>query len=359
MITAMSRRFAVLGFLTLAGVAAVVARAGGVQGPRPPGAEFRGQAFLLTKVQEGIYQAEGTGALSVGCNAAVIVNDEDVLVVDSLSTPAAAWALAEQIKTITDKPIRYVVNTHFHWDHVHGNQIYGSGVEIIGHAFTRRMVAAGESKRGRSYDMFVGVLPSQIAQLRKQVHAMAPGAAKEKLGEQLQVQEQYELASASVTPQPPTITLTESMTLYRGSREIQLLFLGRGHTGGDIVVYLPKERVVVTGDLLTAGPSYLGDAFPAEWTATLDRLRALDFDTVLPGHGEVFKGKEKIDHFQAYLADFWQQVRAFHDAGLSAEEAARRVDLRAHAGHYPALRDIGVLNHGVYRAYDVIEGRVP
>ncbi|MCC7243775.1 MAG: MBL fold metallo-hydrolase, partial [Acidobacteria bacterium] len=208
----MSRRFAVLGFLTLAGVAAVVARAGGVQGPRPPGAEFRGQAFLLTKVQEGIYQAEGTGALSVGCNAAVIVNDEDVLVVDSLSTPAAAWALAEQIKTITDKPIRYVVNTHFHWDHVHGNQIYGSGVEIIGHAFTRRMVAAGESKRGRSYDMFVGVLPSQIAQLRKQVHAMAPGAAKEKLGEQLQVQEQYELASASVTPQPPTITLTESMT---------------------------------------------------------------------------------------------------------------------------------------------------
>ncbi len=131
MITAMSRRFAVFGFLTLAGVAAVVARAGGVQGPRPPGAEFRGQAFQLTKVQEGIYHAEGTGALSVGGNAAVIVNDEDVLVVDSLSTPAAAWALAEQIKTITDKPIRYVVNTHFHWDHVHGNQIYGPGVEII------------------------------------------------------------------------------------------------------------------------------------------------------------------------------------------------------------------------------------
>ncbi|MDH4064173.1 MAG: MBL fold metallo-hydrolase, partial [Acidobacteriota bacterium] len=224
---------------------------------------------------------------------------------------------------------------------------------------TRRMVASGESMRGRSYDMFIGGIPSQIAQLRKQVDAVADADAKAKLGEQLRVQEQYREATASVRPQPPTVTLTDSMTLFRGSREIRLLFLGRGHTGGDVIVYLPKERVVATGDLLAAGPAYLGDAYPTEWTATLDRLRALDFDTVLPGHGDVFQGKTTIDHFQAYLKDFWQQVQALHDAGLSAEEAARRVDLRAHAANYPTIRDVGVLNHGVYRAYDLIEGRVP
>jgi cyclase len=358
MMEAMNTRLGVLLFLMLAGSAAIVVQTGAAQRPKPPGATFTGEPFRFNKIQDGIYHAVGTGALSVGCNATIIVNDEDVLVVDSHSTPAAAWALAEQLKTITDKPIRYVVNTHFHWDHAHGNQVYGPGVEIIGHEFTRRMLAEGESKRGRSYDMFIGGIPAQIAQLRKQIDAMAEGAAKATLREQLAVQEQYREAQASVVPQPPTITIRDALTLYRGGREIRLLFLGRAHTGGDVVVYLPKERVVATGDLLTAGPAYLGDAYLTDWSATLDRLRALDFETVLPGHGDAFQGKAKIDHFQAYLKDFWQQVTTLHDQGLSAEEAARRIDLRSHAVNYPAIRDAGVLNHGVYRAYDHIEGRV-
>ncbi len=358
MLSTMPRRVAVLSALVCAGTIAIVVQTGAAQRPRPPGAEFSGAAFRFTEVKAGIYHAVGTGALSVGCNASIIVNDEDVLIVDSHSTPAAAWALAEQVKTLTDKPIRYVINTHFHWDHAHGNQIYGPGVEIIGHEFTRRMLASGESMRGRSYDMFIGAIPSQIAELRKQVEAMADADAKRKLGDQLRVQEQYQLATASVKPQPPTVTLTDSLTLHRGGREIRLLFLGRGHTGGDVVVYLPKERVVASGDLLGAGPSYLGDAYVTEWVETLDRLRALEFDWVLPGHGDAFQGKAKIDHFQAYLKDFWQQARRLHDEGLSAEEAARRIDLRSHSANYPTIREVGILNHGVYRAYDQIEGRV-
>jgi glyoxylase-like metal-dependent hydrolase (beta-lactamase superfamily II) len=359
----MSIRVATLAFLVCAGAALVAARPDAAQRPRPPGAEFKGEAFRFNKIQDGIYHAVGTGAMSVGCNAAIIVNDEDVLVVDSHSTPAAAWALAEQLKTITDKPIRYVINTHFHWDHAHGNQIYGPGVEIVGHEFTRRMLASGESTGGRSYDMFItSGIPMQIAQLTRQLEQMPDGPARDAVREQLFIQQQYREATTSVKPVPPTLTVTDGMTLHRGGREIRLLFLGRGHTGGDLVVYLPKERVLAAGDLLVAGVSYLGDAYVTEWSATLDRLRALDFDWVLPGHGEAFQGKAKIDHFQAYLADFWQQATALHDAGLSAEEAARRIDLRKHLDHYPtvpALKVVGVLNHGVYRAYDLIEGRVP
>ena len=358
MIIAMTSRVAVFVLLVLAGTTAIVVQTGAAQRPKPPGAEFSGEAFRFNKIQDGIYHAVGSGAMSVGCNATIIVNAEDVLIVDSHSTPAAAWALAEQVKTITDKPIRYVINTHFHWDHAHGNQVYGPDVEVIGHEFTRRMLAAGESMRGRSWDMFIGGVPSQIAQLGKQIEAMADGAPKEKLREQLRIQEQYRQALATIKPQPPTITLTDTMTLYRGGREIRLMFLGRAHTGGDVVVYLPKERVVATGDLLTAGPSYLGDAYLMDWSATLERLRALDFDTVLPGHGDAFQGKAKIDHFQSYLKDFWQQAKTMHDAGLSAEEAARRIDMRSHAGDFPTVKDIGVLNHGVYRAYDQIDGRV-
>jgi glyoxylase-like metal-dependent hydrolase (beta-lactamase superfamily II) len=354
----MSHRFLLLGALVLAGTATVLAaRPVAQQRPKPPGAAFTGDAYRLTKVRDGIYHAVGTGAISVGCNAAVIVNEDDVLVVDSHATPAAAWALAEQLKTITDKPIRYVINTHFHWDHAHGNQIYGAGVEIVGHEFTRRMLAAGDSMRGRSYEMFIGGLPTQIANLQKQIDAMPESPPREKLRAQLGVQQQYREAQASVKPQPPTVTLTDSLTIHRGGREIRLLHLGRGHTAGDVVVYLPRERVVATGDLLGANPSYLGDAFVSEWRTTLDRLRALDFDTILPGHGDVIEGKAKIDHFQAYLADFWTQVRALHDQGLSAEEAARRIDLRTHAMNYPTIKEVGILNHGVYRAYDQIEGR--
>jgi glyoxylase-like metal-dependent hydrolase (beta-lactamase superfamily II) len=352
----MRRRAGTLALLVIVGLAIVAAQA--AQRPRPPGADFTGEAFRLSRIRDGVYHAVGTGALAVGCNAAVIVNAADVLVVDSHATPAAAWALAEQIKTLTDKPIRYVINTHFHWDHAHGNQIYGPGVEIIGHEFTRTMLAAGESVRGRSYDLFIGGLPSQIAQLRQQVDRMPAGPEKAKLAEQVAVQDQYREATAAVRPQPPTMTLGESVTLFRGGREIRLLFLGRGHTGGDVIVFLPAERVVATGDLLGVGPSYLGDAFITDWSATLDRLRALDFEWVLPGHGDAFQGKARIDHFQAYLRDFWTQAKTLHDQGLSAEEAARRIDLRPHARNYPTIRDVGVLNHGVYRAYDQIEGRI-
>ena len=107
------------------------------------------------------------------------------------------------------------------------------------------------------------------------------------------------------------------MTLYRGGREIQILFFGRGHTDTDVVVYLPKERIVCTGDFLTAALSNMSDAFVNEWPATLDRLMTLDFDTVMPGHGVVFKGKARIQAFQRYVRDVLTQAnRPDAQAGL-------------------------------------------
>ena len=89
-----------------------------------PGSDFEGSAFEFELVMEGIYQARGTGNVAVGSNAAVIINEEDVLLVDSHISPVAAAALIEELGSITDKPVKYVVNTHFHFDHAHGNQIY-------------------------------------------------------------------------------------------------------------------------------------------------------------------------------------------------------------------------------------------
>ncbi len=354
----MSRRLTVLAALVSAGVTLVFVMPGAAQRAKPPGAEYVGAAFTFTRIQDGVYHAVGTSAMSVGCNASVIVNQDDVLIVDSHASPAAAWAMMEELKAITPKPVRFVVNTHFHWDHAHGNQIYGPGVEIIGHEFTRQMLAAGESKKGRSYPMYIGGIPATIETIKRRISDSPDEIERATLSAQLAVQENYLAATNAVQVTPPTLTLSQSMTLYRGGREIRLLFLGRGHTGGDIVVFLPKERVLVSGDLLTAGPAYLGDGYVPDWIQTLDRVKALDFDWVLPGHGAAFQGKAKVDQFQSYLRDFWSQAEKLHAAGVKPADAAKRIDLRSHAPDFPTITAAGVLDHGVYRAYELMDGTV-
>ena len=106
----------------------------------PAGITHTGPVFKFNKVREGIYHAVGTGALAVVGNSSIIVNDNDVVVVDDHVSPAAAWVLLEELKSITDKPVRYVINTHFHFDHAHGNQVFQRTTDIIGHEFTRQML---------------------------------------------------------------------------------------------------------------------------------------------------------------------------------------------------------------------------
>jgi glyoxylase-like metal-dependent hydrolase (beta-lactamase superfamily II) len=326
----------------------------------PPGAVYEGEAFTFHQIQPGIYHAVGTGNLSVGCNGSIVVNEDDVLVVDSHITPAAAWALLKEIKSITDKPVRYVVNTHFHFDHAHGNQVFPEDVEIIGHEFTREKLVTGASKNGRSWDLFVGGLPGRITEMEAQLKAAQDGSDQTKAAElrkSIEVSKQHQIATGAIEVTPPTTTLSERMTIFRGGREIRLLYFGRGHTGGDVVVYLPREKIVATGDLLTAGLSYMGDGYLEEWANTLEELKSLDFEVVLPGHGEAFREREKIDYFQAYLRDLSQKIAKMHADGVSAADAAARIDMTSHAAHFPAITGPGVHPHAVERAYALLEGK--
>ena len=339
--------------------ASVAAEQGAPAAPRPPGTNYKAPAFTFNKIQEGIYHAVGTGNLVVMSNATVIEGDTDALVVDSHVTPGGAWALREELKAITPKPIRWVVNSHYHFDHSHGNQIYGPEVEIIGHEFARQQILAGKSIDSPAFDFYVGGIPATIKGLEERLAAATDEKARATFLAQLEAQRVFLEGTKAVRPTPPTITLTQTMTLHRGSREIRLLFLGRGHTAGDVVVYLPKERIIATGDLLVEGTSYMGDAYVPEWIRTIETLKQLDFETVLPGHGRAFTGKAKLDHWQAYLRDFWAQAQKFHAAGTPWEEAAQQVDLRGNAVNYPSIRTAGIVpNHAMRRAYEVIDGKV-
>ena len=159
-------------------------------------------------------------------------------------------------------------------------------------------------------------------------------------------------------PTPPNVTLDDRMTLFRGDREIRLLYLGRGHTGGDVVVYLPKERVLCTGDLLVNGIANLIDGYVNEWPDALEKLKPIDFVDVIPGHGEPFKGKERIDWFQAYLRDLWKQATALHDQKVPAAEAAQAHRHDRAQGALPGdHRRRASTSPAVSRMYEVMEGR--
>lgn len=317
-------------------------------------------AHRFTKVTDTVYGALATGALATGSNSAVIINDQEVLVVDSHITPAAGRALVSEIRALTDKPIRYVVNTHFHFDHAHGNQVFDDDVLVIGHEFTRGKLA-GDPLNEPSFKSFTSGVPAQVELLRTQVAGEADPAKKQALQDRLDVQAAYAEALKEIRPTPPNVTVRDRMSLYRGGREIQILFFGRGHTGGDVVVYLPKEKVLCTGDLFVPTPGFMGDGYLDEWAATLGELTTLDFETVIPGHGEVQVGgaviKERIGWMQAYMRDLWSQANELKRQGVSAADAAKRIDLGAHKAHFPAITAPGVDARAVARIYQVVDER--
>jgi glyoxylase-like metal-dependent hydrolase (beta-lactamase superfamily II) len=310
----------------------------------------------FTPIAPGIYSAIGTGTPNVGSNSAVIVNQDDVLIVDSHISPESARVLLKELKTLTDKPVRFLVNTHFHYDHASGNQVFGPPVEIIGHEFTRRKLTDDILKKWMFADLLAG-MPKQLEDLRGRAAAEQDPTAKARLEQQLKNQQAFSQQISETKPTPPNVTLDDRMTLYRGDREIRLLYLGHGHTGGDVVVYLPKERVLCTGDLLVNQIANLIDGYVNEWPDALEKLKTIDFVDVIPGHGEPFKGKERIDWFQQYLRDLWKQSAALHDQKVPSAEAAKRVDMTAHKAHYSSINGPGINPAYMARIYDVMDGR--
>jgi cyclase len=315
-------------------------------------------AHRFEKVADGIYYATASGTMTVGANSPVIVTDTEAIVIDSEITPAAARALVADITAITDKPVRYVIDSHYHYDHSHGNQIFGPDIQVIGHENTRKRMLTNVLEQ-YTYLSSVEPVPARVEALRKRIGDQKDPQQKAALERQVANQLSYLEQVKETRVTPPNVTLDRRMTLYRGGREIQLLYLGRGHTDTDVVVYLPKERIVCTGDLMESVISYMGDAYAEEWPATLDRLKALDFDTVMPGHGVVFKGKARIEAFQRYVREVLKQTMDLKKAGVSAEAAAQRIDMTAFAPDFPQIRAVGIDPAGVRRIYALADHPEP
>ena len=282
--------------------------------------------FDIKPVADGIYAAIAKPTYKVNCNAAIIILDDGVLVVDTHSKPSAARALIEQIKKLTPKPVKFVVNTHFHWDHYQGNEAYPSswpaGVEIISSEATRTSIEQRGIPRVKHE---IVTMPAQIEQLKADLQKASTTEQRDSIQKNISEAEAYlaELKSMQITL--PTMTFDRSLILHRKSRTVEILWLGRAHTDGDVFVFLPKEKVLVTGDALHGWTPYMGDSYPYDWIKTLDVAEKLDFNYVIGGHGDVMRGKETFELWKQYFRDLLEQTGSAYADGATLDQAKNRV----------------------------------
>ena len=325
-------------------------------------------AVTLQKIADGVYAAirpEPPG-LMFDANSIFIVNDADVIVVDTNITPSSARASLAALMKLTNKPVTAVINTHWHDDHIIGNQVYHEvfpSAEFIAQKTTMDdLPTIGAANRKQLVEMG----PQMVTQLQ-----MSVDQRKSLTGNALTDEERTsylsDIASAkryfaeapTMQVVMPTKLVETSLTLTRGKRKIEVLFLGRAHTSADLVVWLPEERIAITGDLVVSPIPLIGStSHPLEFGATLEKLLAMKPAVLIPGHGPVMRDDKFVRQEVALLASLKSQVEASVARGDTLAQARKSVNLdefkRQFAGSSQALGfifDNYVASSGVAAAY--------
>ncbi len=299
-------------------------------------ADVPAKQFEIEKLADGVYGFVWKGLLEnpINGNSLFIVNDRDVVVVDTSNFPSTARVMLAELRKLTDKPVRYVVNTHWHDDHHSGNFVFREaypGVEIVAHKDTRADMLT-QSYGARAKDL-AGI--EQSAQTMERWIANGKDDAGKPMDEARNKRARaiidYDRAAIvelqAVKEAPADLTFEDHLTLTRGTRTIELLWLGRANTRGDVVVMLPKERIVATGDLVVSPVPFMFGSYYEEWAATLGKLDALPADILFLAHGEPQRDRGYLRQVQALLADIAAQAKAAAGAGLTVEQAKAKITL--------------------------------
>ena len=304
----------------------------------PLAAAAQSEKFDVVKVAEGVYATlrKDSPGLAAEANTVFIINADDVVVVDTNISASSTREVLAALRKLTGKPVRYVVNTHWHDDHVLGNQVYREafpGVEFVAHARTREYLpTTGLSNRKQALAGVPGFLSFLKGQLEKNLSVGGdPLTEEERAGylNDIKIGERFVAETPGAEVVLPSLTLEERLTLRRGERVIDIVHLGPGHTGGDIVVHLPREGVVVAGDLVVWPVPYVGaeQSHVGEWGATLDKLLALRPAVIVPGHGPLMRDDAYVRLIAAMFASVKRQTEAAVSRGETLEQARRSVNL--------------------------------
>lgn len=302
--------------------------------------------FEVQKIAEGVYaliRKEPLG-LWFEANVTFIVNNDDVIVVDANISHVSAGEVIAALRSLTPKPARYLVNTHWHEDHLIGNRVWREafpGIEFIGHASTLKdLPSVGAANRKQTVEGGPGLIKLLRDHLGKN-ESLAGGELtdEERAGyaETARLAERYVAEAPQFQTILPTLTVEDRMTLHRGDRAIEIRHLGRAHTAADLVVHLPKENIVIAGDLVVWPVPLIGStSYPMEYGATLEKMLALRPAVIVPGHGPVMRDDAYVKLMVRLLNSIKQQVEAAVSRGETLEQTRKSVDLtefrRAFAG---------------------------
>ena len=290
--------------------------------------------YTVEQLADGVHAVIYHPEVDVEGNTLIVINEEDVFVVDANAGVTTARATIDEIKKLTPKPVRYLVNTHWHDDHVFGNQAYADaypGVQIIAHPFTRQdIIDHAFASNGFVLDLIAADIQRLTGYLETNTYREGKPLTPElktRVENALRTRKEMLVDRTQFRAVPPTVDVADALTLTRGSRTIEVKFLGRGNTRGDLVVYLPKERIVATGDLVVAPVPYATNVYAQEWVKTLEKLMALPASTILPGHGPVMRDWSYVTRVKSTLEQTLAGVAAAKKEGLTIAQTTERVQL--------------------------------
>ncbi len=286
--------------------------------------EEKSVSFVQLSEHAWGYTAEGDP------NAGVIIGDDAVMVIDALATPVMAQRLIDQIRQVTDKPIKYVVLSHYHAVRVLGASAYGAQQIIASQGTYELIQERGQQDMLSEYQRFPRLFQS---------FESVPGLTW------------------------PTLVFQERMTLWLGSLEVQIMHLGKGHTKGDTVVWIPSEQVLFSGDLVECEAAcYTGDAYLTDWPATLQAVRALQPQKLVPGRGPALTTAQEVERGLSYTEDFvttlFSSAQQAHSQGFNLKQTMQLTRQNMD----PKFGQVFIYEHclpfDVTRAYDEASGLV-
>ena len=280
--------------------------------------------ITFDEIGEGLYAFTAEG----DPNSGVIIGDDSVMIVEAQATPRLANKVIECVRSVTDKPISHVVLTHYHAVRVLGASAFGADQIIMGDTARSMVVERGQEDWDSEFQRFPRLFEG---------HESIPGLTY------------------------PTTTFSEDMTVYLGNRRVDLMHLGRAHTAGDIVIHVPDENVMFTGDIVEDHSAcYCGDGHFAEWGDMLDNIAAFDVDAIAPGRAGALIGKEAVARAIESTRDFVESTYR-----PAARVAARNGTLKeawdaVREECDPKFKDYAIYEHclpfNVARAYDEARG---
>jgi glyoxylase-like metal-dependent hydrolase (beta-lactamase superfamily II) len=306
----------------LTGLSALLVTRGALDRPVPTRTEVAPGIFL--------FQTAPYGQVGLDGNSIAIVSTHGVLVFDSNGTPSAAAAVLSEIRQLTRQPVRYVVNSHWHWDHWYGTEVYTRAfpdVRIVAHEETRQMMmgAALEFNRPGLDEQLPAYIRSLEDRIAKDAVMRPPPASLLQLRQAAEDARFFLEQKRNVTHIFPNETFTDELNLYLGERQIQVLHVDRGVTPGDAFLYLPKEKIVITGDLLVNPISFALSCYPTGWLRTLERIDALDASVIVPGHGSPLHDKAWLHATMDVFRVLLREGKAAKARGLDADQARDQI----------------------------------